>query len=67
MAQKYYTEHVLLKQIEITKRLEERHKHQYILQPDNHGTTYLRNPWRMLKINANLELLLHPAQSLALN
>ena len=70
MTQKHYAEHVLPKHIETIKRLEERHKHRYILQEDNdgsHGTRSLRNPCRRLKINANLDLLLHPAQSPDLN
>lgn len=70
MTQKYYAEHILPKHIEAIKRLEERHKHRYVLQEDNdgsHGTRSLRNPCRRLKINANLELLLHPAQSPDLN
>ena len=70
MTQKHYAEHVLPKHIETIKRLEERHKHHYILQEDNdgsHGTRSLQNPCRRLKINANLELLLHPAQSPDLN
>ena len=70
MTQKHYAEHVLLKHIKMIKRLEEHHKYCYILQEDNdgsHGTRSLQNPCRKLKINANLELLLHPAQSLDLN
>ena len=41
-----------------------------MLQEDNdgfYGTRSLQNPCRRLKINANLELLLHPAQSPDLN
>jgi len=70
MTQKYYAEQVLPKHIETIKRLEERHRHRYMLQEDNdgsHGTRSLQNPCRRLKINANLELLLHPAQSPDLN
>ena len=70
MTQKYYAENVLPKHIETIKRLEERHQHRYMLQEDNdgsHGTRSLRNPCRRLKINANLELLLHPAKSPDLN
>ena len=70
MTQKYYAEHILPKHIEAIKRLEERHKYRYVLQEDNdgsHRTRLLRNPCRRLKINANLELLLHPVQSPDLN
>ena len=38
MTQKYYTEHILPKHIEVIKRLEERHKHRYTLQEDNDGS-----------------------------
>lgn len=70
MTQKYYAEHILPKHIEIIRSLEQRHNHRYVLQEDNdgsHGTRSLRNPCRRLKINANLELLIHPAQSPDLN
>jgi transposase len=70
MTQKFYAKEVLPKHIEKIKELEARWGRRILLQEDgdsSHGNKSKNNVCALLKRDADLQILIHPAQSPDLN
>jgi len=70
MSQEFYAREILPKHIEQIKALEERYHCRFWLQEDgdpSHGNKSTDNPCQRLKRAADLQILIHPAQSPDLN
>ena len=70
MSQEFYAREILPQYIQEIKALEERYHHRFRLQEDgdlSHGNKSTDNPCQQLKRAADLQILIHPAQSPDLN
>jgi hypothetical protein len=70
MNQIFYTKHILPHHINHIKWLEAKKKHRFWFQEDNdpsHGTRSINNVAARVKRDADIQILLHPAQSPDLN
>jgi hypothetical protein len=70
MSQEFYAKEVLPKHIREVKALEERYHHRFWLQEDgdpSHGNKSTNNPCYRMKRDADIWILVHPAQSPDLN
>jgi hypothetical protein len=70
MSQEFYAKEILPKHIEEIKALEKHYYHRFRLQEDgdpSHGNKSVNNPCARLKRDADLQILIHPAQSPNLN
>jgi hypothetical protein len=70
MSQEFYAREILPQYIQEMKTLEERYHHRFRLQEDgdpSHGNKSTDNPCQRLKRAADLQILIHPAQSPDLN
>jgi hypothetical protein len=65
MSQEFYAKEILPKHIEEIKALEKHYHHRFRLQEDgdpSHGNKSANNPCARLKRDADLQILVHPAQ-----
>ena len=70
MLQEFYAKEILPKHIKEIKALEERYQHRFHLQEDSdplYGNKLTNNPCACLKRDADLQILIHPAQLPDLN
>ena len=70
MLQEFYAKKILFTYIKEIQALEERYHHRFRLQEDgdpSHGNKSTNNPCARLKRDADLLILVHPAQSPDLN